>query len=139
MRTVSFIDSNLWLYAYLRDQDPGKRQSLERTMAARPCRWVISTQVVAEVGCNLLKKGHLPEADLRSILTLLQRACDCVPVTVETGLEASRLRETLAVSYWDSLIIASALESGCNELWSEDLQHGQIIDKRLRIVNPLVG
>ena len=40
-------------------------------------------------------------------------------------------------SYWDSLIVAFALESGCTELWSEDLQTGRVVEGRLTIVNPL--
>ena len=39
-------------------------------------------------------------------------------------------------SYWDSLIIASALESNCSILYTEDMQDGQIIEDRLRIMNP---
>jgi predicted nucleic acid-binding protein len=41
-------------------------------------------------------------------------------------------------SSWDSLIIASALENDCKILYSEDMQHNQLIDRKLRIVNPFV-
>ena len=51
---------------------------------------------------------------------------------------ASQLRETLAVSYWDSLIIAAALEAGCATLYTEDMQHRQIIENRLTLVHPFV-
>jgi len=46
------------------------------------------------------------------------------------------LRLKYKFSYWDSLIIASALESGCGILYTEDMQDGQVIEDRLRIVNP---
>ena len=39
-------------------------------------------------------------------------------------------------SYYDSLILASAVESRCTVLYSEDMQHGQVIEKKLKIVNP---
>lgn len=39
-------------------------------------------------------------------------------------------------SYWDSLVISSALESGCSILYSEDMQNGQVINKKLTIKNP---
>jgi predicted nucleic acid-binding protein len=42
-------------------------------------------------------------------------------------------------SNWDSLIVASALESQCSILYTEDLQHGQVIDQVLTIVNPFHG
>ena len=137
MRPACLIDSNLWLYAHLLDQDPGKRALFRRALAAHSIRRVISTQVVAEVGCNLLKKGRMDESSIRRVLNELQAACDVVAVTVSTGLLASSLRENHQFSYWDSLIVAAALESGCTELWSEDLQAGRVVEGRLTIVNPL--
>jgi predicted nucleic acid-binding protein len=51
-------------------------------------------------------------------------------------LNASRLRDEYVFSYWDSLVISSALESGCSILYSEDMQNGQVINKKLTIKNP---
>jgi len=44
----------------------------------------------------------------------------------------------LTVSFWDSLIVASALHNGCTTLCSEDLAHGMMIEKTLRVTNPFV-
>ena len=41
------------------------------------------------------------------------------------------------VSFWDSLIIASALDNKCTLLYSEDMQHGLLVDNKLKVVNPL--
>ena len=41
-------------------------------------------------------------------------------------------------SFWDRLIVAGALEANCLQLYSEDMQHGQVIDRRLTILNPLL-
>ncbi len=41
-------------------------------------------------------------------------------------------------SYWDSLIIATALQNDCSILYSEDMQHNQLIEGKLRIINPLI-
>jgi len=41
-------------------------------------------------------------------------------------------------SFYDSLIIAAALESGCSTLYTEDMHNGQVIEDRLKIVNPFV-
>jgi len=92
---------------------------------------------VAEVACNLLKKGKQDEPTIRRVLGQMQATCDVVAVTVGTGLLASTLRERHHFSYWDSLIVAAALESGCSELWSEDLQTGRVVEGRLTIVNPV--
>ena len=43
------------------------------------------------------------------------------------------------LSMFDGLVLAAALEARCETLWSEDMQHGLIIDKRLKILNPFMG
>jgi predicted nucleic acid-binding protein len=49
------------------------------------------------------------------------------------------MRRRYAVSFWDSLVIASALEAQASVLYSEDLQHEQVIEDRLKIINPFVN
>ena len=59
-----------------------------------------------------------------------------VPVDVPTVREAIRVGERYRLSMWDSLIVAAALLSDCETLYSEDLQNGQVFDDRLKVVNP---
>jgi predicted nucleic acid-binding protein len=47
-----------------------------------------------------------------------------------------RISDRYGFSYWDSLIVAAALDAGCAVLYTEDLQNGQTIDSALRIINP---
>ncbi|MCL2939252.1 MAG: hypothetical protein MGU50_23340 [Trichodesmium sp. MAG_R02] len=49
---------------------------------------------------------------------------------------ASRLRQQYSFSFWDSLIIASALEAGVTLLYSEDMQDGILVAGTLEIINP---
>ena len=56
-------------------------------------------------------------------------------ITFETGLTVSR---RYGYQHYDAMIIAAALQAGCERLYSEDMQHQQIINKRLEIVNPFV-
>lgn len=58
------------------------------------------------------------------------------PTGAETVLSAINLQGELGFSFWDSLIVASALEADCDTLYSEDMQHGRLISRRLRIINP---
>ena len=60
-----------------------------------------------------------------------------VPLTMDNSRNAIRIKAQYGLSFWDSLIIASALEAGCTILYSEDMQDGQIIEKSLTIKNPL--
>lgn len=52
-------------------------------------------------------------------------------------MSASKLRQNHRFSYWDSLIVASALKAQAEIIYSEDMQHGLVVDKILTIINPL--
>lgn len=137
MTSAVFVDSNLWLYQLLDFQSADKAEKL-RSAIGRCDRIVISHQVLVEIGANLVKKSRLPEGVIRSHLSDVIACCELIPVDGKTILHASLLRESGSWSYWDSLIVSAALESGCTELWSEDLHHGHLVEGRMRIVNPLL-
>lgn len=132
-----FVDSNIWLYAKLDGADPVKSDRA-RVCLSDASEVVVSSQILVEVGNNLLKKGKLDELRVRLHLTDLLDACELVALDRAVILTASHLRSSGTWSYWDSLIVAAALEAGCTELWSEDLQAGRVVEGRLTIVNPLV-
>ena len=56
----------------------------------------------------------------------------------ETIKKAIEIANKYGFSFYDSLIINAAIESGCKMLYSEDMQHGQVIEKKLTIINPFV-
>jgi predicted nucleic acid-binding protein len=58
------------------------------------------------------------------------------PVSFCTVQDALKIKTRYQFSYWDSLIIASALENGCTILFTEDLQHNQMIEETLWVKNP---
>lgn len=64
--------------------------------------------------------------------------CDIVQVSVKLAFMALKLHFKYRTSYCDSLILAAALEADCQILYSEDMQHGQVIENTLKIVNPFV-
>jgi len=49
------------------------------------------------------------------------------------------LRLNYNFSYYDSMIVSAALQSECEVIYSEDMQHNQIIEKRLQIINPFTS
>ncbi|MDB5654248.1 MAG: hypothetical protein JWQ94_1861 [Tardiphaga sp.] len=59
-----------------------------------------------------------------------------MPLTVDIHQSGLRLAERYGFSIYDSFIVAAALAADCDTLWSEDMQHGMLIDARLRIANP---
>jgi predicted nucleic acid-binding protein len=58
------------------------------------------------------------------------------PLTLETHESGLRLAERHGLSVYDAMIVASAIQAGCDVLWSEDMQDGMAIDETVRIANP---
>ncbi len=134
MNESAFVDSNVWIYLLVAGQDERKRLTARNLIEGK--RFTVSTQVTGEVCVNLLRKKAMSEPEVRSSIESFYRNHSVMTITQETLLSASDLRASHSLSFWDSLIVASALQSGAQILYSEDMQHGLVVDGRLRIVNP---
>jgi len=64
--------------------------------------------------------------------------CKVHQLSTKICLEASHLRKKYKLSFWDELIVSAAIESNCNILYSEDMQHKMLI-QNTRIINPFVN
>lgn len=130
----AFIDSNVLLY--LMSADTAKADRAEAVLQGGGH---ISVQVLNEVVSVARRKLDMSWADINEFLALIRGLCAVEPLTVETHDEGRRLVERYSLSVYDALIVASALGAGCAVLYSEDLQDGLLIDKRLRIRNPFAA
>ena len=74
--------------------------------------------------------------DVKQVIEAVNDRCDVTTVNYGTVQEALDIKEQYGYSYYDSLILASALESGCHRIFTEDMPAGQIINNKLEIVNP---
>ena len=129
-----FLDSNIWLYGYSIDTDDAKRNaSLELAESPDVC---LSSQVVNEVMSNILRKKLGTEPFVRQLIEELYADYPVLEILREDIRTASVLRESYRFSYWDSLIVATALRSHSEILYSEDMQHGLIVQERLEVRNP---
>jgi predicted nucleic acid-binding protein len=100
------------------------------------CDCVTSTQAINEI-CNVLtRKIQTPFEDIRKIVNDVYNICEVRLIQKQTELNAIDLKERYGFSFYDSLMLSSALESNCNILYSEDMADGQTIEGKLRIVNP---
>ncbi len=133
--TLSFIDSNVWLYALIEGQDILK-ESRANELAQTTPNIVVSVQVINEVSANLLKKAGFTEQEIRELVDSFYQLYTVMPLTQEVLLDASSLRERYRLSYWDSLIVASARASNASIIYSEDMHNGLVIDGTLTILNP---
>ncbi len=128
-----FSDTNIVVYAL--DSDSSKRQRALAVLRRSP---VISVQVVNEFLNVLLNKQRLERTKANRLAQILLRRCEVVPLTAMIVTDAMRLGERYQLSHWDALIVASAISAGCETLYSEDMQDGQIFEGQLTVLNPLV-
>ena len=136
MSDRTFVDSNVWLYALVLNPGEESRHRQARALIDVPLQRTISEQVIAEVSSNLLRKAKLSEERLLPVVESFYKRCRVISPHLGIHQSALQLRNRHRFSYWDSLIVAAALEGDCTTLYSEDLHHGLLIDHRLSIVNP---
>jgi len=128
------IDTNILIYICDKS-NRGKRPISESLLADGP---LVSSQVVSEflnTTKRLLKLSK--EATLEKCLKALS-PCKIIPVEKKHLNLALLLIRKYDFQLFDSIIVASALESGCSTLYSEDMQHKQVIENKLTIINPFL-
>ena len=127
-----FIDSNIWLYAFMDESSP--KQAIATALIQQD-RVVLSTQVVNEVCNNLIRKADYTEPEIQQTIQNWVVAYPILEVTIPIIRQASVLRVAYRLSYWDSLILATAQDAGCSVVYSEDMQDGLRIGA-LTLCNP---
>lgn len=136
MNDKSFIDTNLLIYSI--STDTAKASSVEALLQNSE-ELVISTQVINEFVHTCYRKNLLPGQDIQRVVEDFLLFFELSTLDESTIFSAFDLKARLGYSWYDSLIIATAIASDCSILYSEDLQHGQVIDGRLTIQNPFLG
>lgn len=129
-----FLDTNVLVYAVLQD-DP------RAVVAAGLLRdgGVVSVQVLNEFADVARRKFRWQWARIGEALDLIGRLDLLVmPLTAEAQKAAVSLAARLDLRIYGASILASALHAGCQEVLTEDLQDGQVIDGGLKIRNPFL-
>jgi len=136
-----FIDSNLWLYSLVPDptQADDQRKREQAIALINPITPIVSTQVINEVCSVLQRKAKFQESQIRQLVQVFSDRCVIVELTSDTLINASDLRLRYGFSFWDGLIVASAIGANATILYSEDMQDGLLVEQQLRIINPLNG
>ena len=135
MTEKSFVDTNIFVYA--RDSSDKKKQSMARRIIAslkREDLLVISSQVVTEFCSVMTAKLKSPPNKVKSDV-LLMLELEPVPLSAEVLRQGLTLYEQYSLSWWDSWIIAAAIESNCGVIYSEDLSTGATYHG-VKVVNP---
>ena len=130
----SFFDTNVLLY--LASGDTVKADRAEQLVAGGG---TVSVQVLNEIANVARRKMRMSWKETNGLLAIVRGLLPVVPVTIDTHETGIALAERYGFSIYDAMIAASAILSGCDTLWSEDLQHDMTVDGRLRVVNPFRG
>jgi len=124
-----FVDSNVWVYLFASGEV--RKNTIAKNFIAENALnnniLVISYQVLNEVAAVLKIKKKLSEEKIRFVIETMFDLCVVQNFTKNVLMNASALRDEHDLSYWDSLIVATAVEAKCSKLLSEDMQHGQAI------------
>jgi predicted nucleic acid-binding protein len=128
---ANFFDTNVLVY--LASGDPGKADRAERVIGAGGA---VSVQVLNELANVARRKMQMSWTDTHAFLNMVRNVLTVHALTVETHEIGLRLAEKYRLSIYDAMIAASALQAGCDALWSEDMKHGLAVDGILRILNP---
>jgi len=133
---VIFVDTNVLLYSHDRKnvEKASQAQSWLRALAKRR-QAIINLQVLNELTDVLLRRKWFETPEQVFAISAGFAELGDKPLTIGETEEARRLHLRYRYSWWDCLLLASALELGCTHFLSEDLQDGQRIDT-LTIVDP---
>ena len=127
-----FFDSNVLIYAMV--SGDSRRERAQQLVEQGG---TISVQVLNEFVSVARRKMRMPWEDVIDALDAIRVLFPSpLPITLDTHEAALKIAQQYGFGIYDALIAAAALEAKCSTLYSEDLQDGQIIEKKLTIRNP---
>lgn len=124
-----FLDTNIIIYCYSQSEPDKQQIAIDCLQSGNP--WV-STQVLNETINTLKRKFSLDYIQIGAAIEELKQQIQVAMASTSTIQLALAIAQKYQYSYFDSLIVASALEIGCDHLYSEDMQDGQKINNQLR-------
>lgn len=130
----SFFDSNILLYLASDQQE-----RIDRVREIMEGGGAISVQVMNEMANVCRRKFRMTWAATTALISEAEGLLLVVPVTIDMHRDGLRLAERCGFAIYDSFVVAAALATHCDTLWSEDMQDGMVVDGRLTITNPFTG
>jgi predicted nucleic acid-binding protein len=129
-----FLDSNICVYLL---ELGTQKQTIAQQLITQSIP-IISTQVIAENINVLTRKLGYSKEDAFQHAENLMVICTLAVITEQILKKSFLVSLRYGYRYFDSLIIATALENQCSILYSEDMHHSQVIDNQLTIINPFL-
>lgn len=131
-----FLDTNVLIYCYTGTEPTKNAAALAVANSSNVC---ISTQVLQELANTLSRKFKKSWAEIELVIDEVCQNFHVHRNSEQTVRGAARLAGRYGFSFYDSLILAAAIEVGCETVFSEDLQDGQVIDGKMSVLNPFRG
>jgi len=129
-----FLDTNVLVYAFAIDDRTPKAEIL----LGSGC--VTGVQALNEFANVARRKLGMEWDEVGEALRSIRALCHAVvPLDHDVHAEGLEIARRYRLAVFDALMVAAALRSGCNTLWSEDMHDGLIVDSRLRIANPFAA
>ena len=128
-----FLDTNILVYAY--SDTELQKQTVARKLVSENTSF-ISTQVLQEFTNILSRKFKKTWPEITKAIQEVSQNNQVYTNNETTIRQAIKIAEDYKFSFYDSLIIAAALECNCSKLCSEDMNHGQLINQKLTITKP---
>ncbi len=135
-----FVDTNVFIYAIMEDERSEVKHQRAVSLFNQLSDQIvfINTQVINEIYSVMLKHG-INDKVIQDKIALIIKETKISFINLETIKKCWDIRIKYQYSYWDSLILASAIENHCDFLYSEDMQHNQIIQNSIKIINPFIN
>lgn len=138
MQDKVFLDTNILIYCYSVDEKDKQEKALE-LIDKHSLDSLISTQVINELSNVLFKKFKLSSLEIENTILEIDNYIGIVNFTLTTQIKALKIKDKYKLQFYDSLIIATAIENKCAILYSEDMQNGLLVENVLTIINPFKG
>jgi predicted nucleic acid-binding protein len=139
MTTKAFFDTNVLLYAFDIQRGTALDIRADRAEDILSHGGVVSVQVLNEFVDVASRKSKLSWDKIADLLQVIEALCGrALPLTAETHTVAIDISKRYGFRIYDSLILAAAMQAGCTTVYTEDMQHGQVVEG-VRIVNPFLA
>ncbi|HXJ37722.1 MAG TPA: PIN domain-containing protein [Bryobacteraceae bacterium] len=127
----AFIDTNVLVYAF---SASGRKTEIAESLLLGG--GIVGVQTLNEFVNVAVRKLKCDWPEILAWLRIIERLCPPpVPITAEVHLRGLEIAQVYRYPFYDSLMLAAALEDACDVFCSEDMQHGQVIDT-MTIRNP---
>ena len=131
------LDTNIWIYLYSK-QSIGKSEIVRQLLASNSENLTLSTQILGELYNVFRRKKLVPLDQATKILQMMIHSFAIEPIDHPKVSIALEISSRYGYTYWDSVVIATAIDCNCTVLYSEDMQHNILICDRLRIINTFI-